>query len=77
MFIMFLRKVINMVIYLDILIFLNFIINYCFMKLIYLVFNEKVNKIRLIMSSLVSVFLLLSFDIFSPFFNYTNKFMTF
>ena len=63
-----------MVIYLDILIFLNFIINYCFMKLIYLVFNEKVNKIRLIMSSLVSVFLLLSFFFNSIIYNIVRVF---
>jgi len=50
-----------MVIYIDILIFLNFIVNYCFMKLIYLIFNEKVNKIRLILSSVVSIILLFSF----------------
>lgn len=50
-----------MVIYLDILIFLNFIINYCFMKLIYLLFNEKTNKIRIILSSLVSISLLFAF----------------
>lgn len=50
-----------MVIYLDILIMLNFVINYCFMKLIYIVFNEKINKTRLILSSVVSVILLFSF----------------
>ena len=63
-----------MVIYLDILILLNFIINYCFMKLIYLVFNEKVNKTRLIMSSLVSVFLLLSFFFDSIIYNIVRVF---
>lgn len=50
-----------MVIYLDILIMLNFIINYCFIKLIYILFNEKVSKIRIIISSIVSIILLLSF----------------
>ena len=39
-----------MIIYLDILIMLNFVINYCFLKLIYILFNEKVNKIRIILS---------------------------
>lgn len=50
-----------MIIYIDIIIFLNFIINYCFIKLIYLLFKEKVNKKRIITSSILSVLLLLSF----------------
>lgn len=50
-----------MVIYIDVLIFLNFVVNYCFMKLIYLLFNEKINIKRLILSSLVSILLLFSF----------------
>ncbi len=50
-----------MIIYLDILIFLNFIINYTFVKLIYLLFNEKINILRIIISSIISVLLLFSF----------------
>lgn len=50
-----------MIIYLDILIMLNFVINYCFIKLIYILFNEKVNKIRIILSSIFSIILLFSF----------------
>ena len=50
-----------MIIYLDVIIFLNFIINYCFMQLIYILFHEKENIIRIILSSLISVMLLLSF----------------
>ena len=50
-----------MIIYLDIIIFLNFIINYCFMQLIYMLFHEKENIIRIILSSIISVILLLSF----------------
>lgn len=50
-----------MVIYLDIVFFTNFIINYCFLKLIYILFHEKMNDFRLICSSLISVLLLLSF----------------
>lgn len=50
-----------MVIYLDVLITLNFIVNYCFMKLIYLIFHEKIKPIRMIISSLVSILLLFSF----------------
>lgn len=50
-----------MVIYLDVLIMLNFVINYCFIKLIYILFNEKVSKIRIIISSMVSIILLFSF----------------
>ncbi len=50
-----------MIIYLDILIILNFIVNYCFMKLIYIIFHEKIKTIRLIISSSVSIILLFSF----------------
>lgn len=50
-----------MTIYLDILIVLNFIVNYCFVKIIYLLFNEKVNLFRVIMSSLFAIILLFSF----------------
>lgn len=50
-----------MTIYLDILIALNFIVNYCFVKIIYLLFNEKVNLFRIILSSLLAIILLFSF----------------
>lgn len=50
-----------MIIYLDILIMLNFMVNYCFIKLIYILFNEKVNKMRILLSSIFSIILLFSF----------------
>lgn len=50
-----------MVLYLDIILFLNFIVNYCFMKLIYILFNEKINVKRLVISSIISVIFLFSF----------------
>ena len=64
-----------MVIYLDILIMLNFVINYCFMKLIYIVFNEKINKIRIILSSLISVCMLFAFFFNSLIFNIVKKYI--
>lgn len=63
-----------MVIYLDILVFLNFIINYCFMKLIYLIFNEKINKARIILSSLISVGMLFAFFFNSIIYNIVKIF---
>lgn len=50
-----------MIIYIDELIFLNFTINYSFIKIIYILFNEKVNTLRIIISSLISIIMLFSF----------------
>lgn len=50
-----------MVLYLDVILFLNFIVNYCFMKLIYILFKEKESIRRLILSSVLSLCLLLCF----------------
>lgn len=50
-----------MIIYIDELIFLNFTINYSFIKIIYILFNEKVNTSRIIISSLISIIMLFSF----------------
>lgn len=50
-----------MIIYIDELIFLNFTINYSFIKIIYILFNEKVNISRIIISSLISIIMLFSF----------------
>ena len=51
----------NMIIYLDLLITLNFIINFVFLRLIYIIQNKKENYIRIILSSVFSILLLLSF----------------
>ncbi len=50
-----------MVLYLDIVVVTNFIINYCFLKLIYILFHEKVNILRIILASFISILLLFSF----------------
>lgn len=50
-----------MTIYLDVLIALNFIVNYCFVKIVYLLFNEKANLFRIFLSSLLAIILLFSF----------------
>ena len=63
-----------MVIYIDVIIFLNFIINYCFMELIYMLFHEKENKTRIIISSLFSVVLLFSFLLDYMIFNFIKIF---
>lgn len=63
-----------MIIYLDIIIFLNFIVNYCFMKLIYMLFNEKISIIRLILSSVIAVLLLYCFFLDYLIFNLVKLF---
>ena len=63
-----------MIIYLDIVIFLNFIVNYCFMKLIYMLFNEKISIIRLILSSVIAVLLLYCFFLDYLIFNLVKLF---
>lgn len=50
-----------MIIYLDILVFLNLVINYSFIKLIYLLFNEKINILRVVLSLLFSILILFTF----------------
>ena len=51
----------NMILYIDLIIIMNFIVNYCFVQLISILFNERINYIRIIISSIVSVILLFSF----------------
>lgn len=50
-----------MVLYLDIILFMNFVVNYCFLELIYILFNEKIKTFRLILSSITSILLLFFF----------------
>ena len=51
----------NMILYIDLIIIMNFIVNYCFVQLMSILFNERINYIRIIISSTVSVILLFSF----------------
>lgn len=50
-----------MVLYVDVILFMNFAINYCFLELIYILFNEKIKIMRIIISSLLSLTLLFAF----------------
>lgn len=50
-----------MILYLDIILFMNFVVNYCFLELIYILFNEKIKVFRIILSSVVSILLLFFF----------------
>ena len=50
-----------MVLYVDVILFMNFAINYCFIELIYILFNEKIKMMRIIISSLLSLTLLFAF----------------
>lgn len=50
-----------MVLYVDVILFMNFVINYCFLELIYLLFNEKIKIMRIVISSLLSLVFLFSF----------------
>lgn len=50
-----------MVLYIDIILFMNFIINYCFLELIYILFNEKIKILRIVLSSFLSLIFLFFF----------------